>query len=37
LNVEEPRKPGLLRGVTLDKSFFDPLPEDELAAWEGEA
>ena len=21
--------------VTLDDSFFDPLPEDELSAWEG--
>lgn len=34
----QPRKPkrefGALRGVvTVDPSFFDPLPEDELAAW----
>ncbi len=21
--------------ITLDESFFDPLPEDELALWEG--
>jgi prevent-host-death family protein len=35
LNIEGPRRPGLLRSVTLDKSFFDPLPEEELAAWEG--
>lgn len=32
----EPRKPGLLKGqFTLPDSFFDPLPEEELAAWEG--
>ncbi len=29
----EKRQPGLLVG-TLDDSFFDPLPEEELAAWE---
>jgi antitoxin (DNA-binding transcriptional repressor) of toxin-antitoxin stability system len=30
------RKPGALKGVfTLPDSFFDPLPEDELQAWEG--
>ena len=28
-----PRKPGLLKGSVPD-SFFDPLPEEELAAWE---
>jgi prevent-host-death family protein len=28
-----PRTPGLLKGRVED-SFFDPLPEDELAAWE---
>ncbi len=28
-----PRVAGILRG-TVDDSFFDPLPEDELAAWE---
>jgi len=22
--------------IKLDDSFFDPLPEEELAAWEGE-
>ncbi len=22
--------------ITIDDSFFDPLPEDELKAWEGE-
>ena len=27
---------GALRGrLTVDDSFFDPLPESELAAWEG--
>jgi prevent-host-death family protein len=30
------RKPGALKGMfTLPDSFFDPLPEDELQAWEG--
>ena len=33
LEAPEPRKPGLLKGK-LDDSFFEPLPEDELAAWE---
>lgn len=36
---EQPRKkriPGLLAGkVFLDDSFFDPMPPEELAAWEG--
>lgn len=30
------RRFGALKGrLTLDDSFFDPLPESELAAWEG--
>ena len=30
-----PRKPGSWKGrISIDDSFFDPLPEDELAAWE---
>jgi len=29
-----PRQPGLLAGAVPD-SFFDPLPEEELGAWEG--
>ena len=30
------RRFGSMKGVfTVDKSFFDPLPEDELRAWEG--
>lgn len=29
------RKLGFLKGFHLDESFFDPLPEEELAAWEG--
>ena len=29
----EKRQPGVLAG-TPDDSFFDPLPEEELAAWE---
>jgi prevent-host-death family protein len=36
---EKPQKervPGALKGMfTLPDSFFDPLPEDELQAWEG--
>ena len=29
-------QPGRLKGlVKLDDSFFDPLPEEELARWEG--
>ncbi|MYD29104.1 MAG: type II toxin-antitoxin system Phd/YefM family antitoxin [Dehalococcoidia bacterium] len=31
------REFGVLRGrIKLDDSFFDPLPEEELAAWEGD-
>lgn len=31
------RRPGTMKGlIKLDDSFFDPLPEEELAAWEGE-
>jgi prevent-host-death family protein len=31
------RRPGRLKGVVhLDDSFFEPLPEEELTAWEGE-
>ena len=30
------RQFGAMKGlINLDDSFFDPLPEDELAAWEG--
>ena len=30
------RRPGLWKGkIEIDDSFFDPLPEEELAAWEG--
>jgi prevent-host-death family protein len=30
------RKPGTLRGVVrIPKSFFEPLPPEELDAWEG--
>lgn len=33
----EPRRPGRLKGkIKLDDAFWDPLPEDELRAWEGE-
>ncbi|WP_419553488.1 type II toxin-antitoxin system Phd/YefM family antitoxin [Candidatus Poriferisodalis sp.] len=30
------RRIGLLRGLDVPPEFFDPLPDDELAAWEGE-
>ena len=30
------RKPGSLKGkIALDDAFFEPLPDDELALWEG--
>ncbi|MBL8669293.1 MAG: type II toxin-antitoxin system Phd/YefM family antitoxin [Alphaproteobacteria bacterium] len=30
------RQPGSMKGlIKLDDSFFDPLPEEELKAWEG--
>ena len=30
------RQPDVLKGkVVIPESFFDPLPEEELAAWEG--
>ncbi len=33
---KRPRKPGGLKGMfILPESFFDPLPDDEIAAWEG--
>jgi prevent-host-death family protein len=31
---DEPRKPGLVQGFVGDE-FFEPLPNEELAAWEG--
>jgi hypothetical protein len=33
LQKDQPRTPGLLTGK-LSNSFFDPLPEAELQAWE---
>lgn len=33
LEAPRPRTPGLLHGE-VEKSFFEPLPEEELAAWE---
>lgn len=33
LERPEARRPGLLRG-RVDDEFFEPLPEEELAAWE---
>ncbi len=34
LSPAAPRQPGLLVGH-VDDAFFDPLPEEELLAWEG--
>lgn len=37
LEAREDRKPGRLKGLlTLKEEFFEPLPDEELAAWEGE-
>jgi prevent-host-death family protein len=33
LAAPKPREPGILNGK-LGKTFFDPLPDDELEAWE---
>ena len=33
LQQPKPREPGLLKGK-IEDAFFDPLPEDELSAWE---
>lgn len=33
----KPRVPGLWKGrIGFDESFFDPLPDEELALWNGE-
>ena len=29
-----PRTPGLLKGLAIPAALFDPLPDDELDAWE---
>lgn len=35
-NPRSRRQPDVLKGkVVIPESFFDPLPEDELSAWEG--
>ncbi|HEX5326990.1 MAG TPA: type II toxin-antitoxin system prevent-host-death family antitoxin [Acetobacteraceae bacterium] len=34
LEVAPPRRPGLLRGLSVPDSLFDPLPEDEQLLWE---
>lgn len=34
LESPPPRRPGLLVG-SVGEAFFEPLPEDELEAWEG--
>jgi prevent-host-death family protein len=36
LPARGPRKPGAFRGqLPVSKAFFEPLPHDELSAWEG--
>lgn len=33
-----PRRPGALKGrIALTPAFFEPLPESEMAAWDGDA
>lgn len=33
---KKPRRFGRLKGkIAIDERFFEPLPDDELAAWEG--
>ena len=35
--ARKPRAPGRLKGkIAFSESFFDPLPNDELALWNGE-
>jgi len=34
LEAPKPRRPGILKGE-VGEAFFEPLPEDELRAWEG--
>ncbi len=36
LEKREPRRPGLVKGRVGD-AFFEPLPEEELRAWQGES
>ncbi len=31
---EGPRQPGMFAGLTVPETFFDPLPDEELSAWE---
>ena len=33
LESSPPREPGIVKGF-IDESFFEPLPEEELKAWE---
>ena len=35
LEVPAGRQPGLLRGMRIDPSFDEPLPDEELDAWDG--
>lgn len=35
LEAAQERTPGALRGLVMTDEFFEPLPEEELAAWEG--
>jgi len=35
LAAPTPRKPGLLRGLRVPPAFDEPLPDEELSAWDG--
>ena len=34
VDPHEPRRPGLLKGLTVPDALFEPLPDEELAWWE---
>jgi prevent-host-death family protein len=35
LEAPQPREPGLLGHLRMSDDFFEPLPDEELDAWEG--
>jgi len=34
VDSQQPREPGLLKGLVVPDTLFDPLPEDEQVLWE---
>jgi prevent-host-death family protein len=34
VEAQQPRKPGMLKGLVVPDALFDPLPEDEQDLWE---